>query len=104
MTGKPMTDFLEELKRASSALSRANAVAVEPWRSMSGALLDAVIALEELAEDAEMTAEDVCPQCGWPTRLKGALVLCCNRECDWEAVIVKVVSGTPVYQEGCTDG
>jgi hypothetical protein len=48
--------FLEELKRASSALSRANMLAVEPWRSMSGALLDAVIALEELAEDAEAEA------------------------------------------------
>lgn len=46
-------DYVVELRRASAALSRANQLAVEPWRSMSGALLDAVIALEELIEDPD---------------------------------------------------
>lgn len=48
-------DFVVELHRASAALSRANQLAEEPWRSMSGALLDAVIALEELVEDGGRT-------------------------------------------------
>lgn len=45
-------DYVVELRRASAALSRANRLALEPWRSMSGALLDAVIALEELVEES----------------------------------------------------
>lgn len=49
----PAADYVVELRRASAALSRANQLAVEPWRSMSGALLDAVIALEELVEDPD---------------------------------------------------
>jgi hypothetical protein len=45
-------DFLAELRRASAAMSQANRIASEPWRSMSGALLDAIVALEELVEDS----------------------------------------------------
>lgn len=47
------TNFLAELRQANLALGKANQVADEPWRSIIGALFDAVIALEALVEDAE---------------------------------------------------
>lgn len=45
---RPLADYVVELHRASSALSRANATAEYPYKEMIGALLDAVEALIEI--------------------------------------------------------
>jgi hypothetical protein len=39
--------MIVELNRASSALSRASAAAVDPYRFLVGSLLDSVVALED---------------------------------------------------------
>lgn len=54
-------DMILELNRASSALSRANAVAVDPYRSLLGALLDSIVAIEELIEDQTAHSDGTAP-------------------------------------------
>lgn len=46
-------DMRGELARASSSLSRANMYAVDPYRHLIGALLDAVVAVEDLIADSD---------------------------------------------------